>query len=183
MKSPSVSVVIDERHWHVRTDEPVDQVGQLGILVTQLMRAEPFAMNLSVAHATLEGEWIWPFEGTWSELVEGYRAAFIKESAIPDSVADLSVLYDEKGEGFHSRYQSGPMERPQLLERTSRYPQPPPALPERFLYLSYAYSLQDSSDTLPQLESSLEAVLERIVEVALHTGVQFERILHDRTNP
>ena len=149
VQQPRIHVRVEPKRWTVRTDQEASASDQLELLVDQYQRMHPYVEGLAVAHASLETQWIEPFEGPWADLAGQYRRAFYCSGALPEDATDYSVMFDVANQEFRAQLQSGPMERGQLNLYSAIYPEPP-NIPDRFLYVRYDHSSLNPPEDVPR---------------------------------
>ncbi len=93
-----------------------------------------------VAQITSELDFIEPYAVPFHELLLLMKDRFLRPGALADCSTDVGLIFDQVEGDVLKHYQTGPMEKSQLLNMYLHYPRE--KLPDVFAFLSLQYQLK-----------------------------------------
>lgn len=116
-----LGALVTARSWSIRSERLADPEAMLGDVLEQFMLAEGFFSDLPVENVLVTTNWTEPLSMGWSDLVQSYIQAFYRSATLLPETSDATVIFDVARDDGQDKYQSGPMQKRQLLSEYLKF--------------------------------------------------------------
>ena len=177
IRDKRLGVVASARSWSVRSERPAEAEVMLWDVLEQFTLAEDFLKEVPVQTAVVTTHWMEPLDANWEDLLHDYIQAFYRPGTLPPEASDTSVSFVAVRDDGPDQFQSGPMQKGQLLSAYLRFwtadePQVPDML---FFFRHIASSAGSGPMDAARLGRIARAALGRAASFAERHYAQFAR--------
>ncbi|MYI83460.1 MAG: hypothetical protein F4056_09335 [Chloroflexi bacterium] len=172
-----LGVLASGHSWSVRSEHLTDVESMFQDVVEQFRLAAGFYAEVAARSVTVSSHWIEPLDMRWSDVVRAYVGAFYRSETLPPEASDATVVFDVARDDGEDTYQSGPMEKNQLVrEYLNFWDADEPGLPEVLFFFAHRALIRSDASMDPStLEETSRGALDRAISFAENHYAQFAR--------
>ena len=143
--SKRLGALVSPRSWSVRSERLTDAESMFEDVLNHFEPAEDYFRDVPADSVVVSSHWIEPLTMNWDDLVQTYIRAFYRPGAILAGASDATAVFDVAREDGQDTYQSGPMQKEQLLrDFLNFWGTDEPGLPDVLLFLGHVASVKCS---------------------------------------
>lgn len=156
LSSDKTSVEVGRTTWtfHTEKAESIDHKAKWLAELTSRAKSKSYLDDPRISAVSVESAWVFPYVGSWEDVVGQYCKAFFAPATLPAEAMDASALFDVTLSDAELHVQSGPMNKQQLLREYARFLDAS-EVPETMVFMFCKY------DSQSDIETALPAGVER----------------------